>query len=43
MNVQEPKRSTKAQFKPIKLRDYIDLIDESNIDITFFDVIIGDR
>jgi hypothetical protein len=43
MNVQEPKRSTRAQLRPIKLRDYINLIDESNIDIAFFDAIIDDR
>lgn len=43
MNVQEPKRSTKAQLKPIKLKDYINLTYESNIDITFFDAIIDDR
>jgi hypothetical protein len=43
MNVQEPKRSTRTQLKPIKFRDYINLTNESNIDITFFDAIIDDR
>jgi hypothetical protein len=43
MNVQEPKRSTRAQLIPIKLRVYINLTDESNINITFFDAIIDDK
>lgn len=42
MNVEESKRSTRAQFKPIKLKD-CNLTYESNIDITFFDANIDDR
>ncbi len=41
--IKEIKRPTKTQFKLVKLRVYVNLANETNVDITFFDVITNER
>jgi hypothetical protein len=41
--IKEIRKSTKARFKLVKLRVYVNLAIETNIDVTFFDVITNER
>lgn len=43
LSIKEIRKSTKAQFKLVKLRVYVNLANETNVDITFFDVITNER
>jgi hypothetical protein len=43
LSIKKIRKSTKAWFKLVKLRVYVNLANETNIDITFFDVITNER